>query len=65
MAFSVGYSEYIWHDGERDAEVVYVSQLIYMVKKLSPVYGQCLEFRVLFQDSKVFSQVNKLIAFWL
>lgn len=40
MAFSVGYSENIWSDGGRDAEAVYASELIYMVKELRFVWGR-------------------------
>ena len=39
MAFSVGYSKYLWRNGERDAEAVHASQLIYIIKKLSLVWS--------------------------
>lgn len=64
MAFSVGYSKYIWCNEGRDAEMVHVCEVIYMVKKLNLICGRCLKFRMLFWSSKIFGNVKKLTIFW-
>lgn len=48
MAFSVRYSENIWSNGERDVEVVYSNELIYMVKEFKLVRGWFVNNQVFF-----------------